>query len=149
MKTSTWVVAGGVACAFFFWTGCSRRSGYGLELPAGNPDRGADTFVAMHCHGCHRVSGWPFAAPVVNPPVPDLGGQVITLPTDGRLLTAVVNPSRHLKIAGGRVSTVGDSETSRMGDYTRLLTAEQLVDLVAFLQTTYERERPQYHPGLF
>jgi hypothetical protein len=65
-----------------------------------------------------------------------LGGPVQQPRTDGELLTAIVNPSH--RITGGHpAELVRVGTRSRMGDFGEAMTAQQLVDLVAFLQSKY------------
>lgn len=75
--------------------------------------------------------------PVADPPVPvTLGGPVSRVVTDGELLTSIVNPSH--KVTRSRLKElVATGGESRMADYTEIMTAKELIDIVAFLHTIY------------
>jgi mono/diheme cytochrome c family protein len=117
--------------------GC-RQPSTGFRLPHGDAVRGQAVFTEMRCHACHEVPGANLPAPVADPPVRvALGGVVSLAPTEGELVAAIVHPSSRLAIParGGLVRSGG---LSRMGDFTEALSARDLVDLVAFLQTRYD-----------
>jgi hypothetical protein len=66
--------------------------------------------------------------------------------TDGYLVSAIINPS-HAIARGLAEGDVSVGNTSRMPDYARGMTVRQLVDIVAFLQSKYERTPYSYrHP---
>ncbi len=119
--------------------GCDsgRHSSAGFHLPAnGDIDRGREVFVALGCHSCHEVPGVGLPRPTVQPPVPVvLGGEVDERLSDGYLVTTMLDPNYQLApyprdriTAGGR---------SRMPHYADRMTARQLIDVVAFLQSRY------------
>jgi len=113
------------------------RSGAGLRLPDGDVDHGRTVFVEMKCHSCHRVDGLDLGEPVADPPVPVLIGGDFPYPrTDGEILTAIANPS-HRILPNKRPELVRAGELSRMGDMTDAMTARELIDLVAFVQSRY------------
>lgn len=103
---------------------------------------GADrSRAALECNGCHSVQG------VQMPPaeqrlevVVSLGGSVPRDMTDGYLVSAILNPSYHL--AAYPKAEVSVSGKSKMPEYAERLTARQLIDLVAFLQSRYETVPP-------
>jgi hypothetical protein len=109
-------------------------------LPNGDPSKGKQVFVEYRCHSCHEVAGVALDRPVADPPVRvQLGGRVYTPPTDGVLATAILHPS--YRLAGPREAVVS-GRLSRMGDFTDAMTLREMVDVVAFLQTTYEEIPP-------
>lgn len=119
-----------------------RHSGAGLRLPDGDAARGQQAFVDRQCHACHRVAGLELPAPTASPPVPVvLGGEIPHVKTDGELVTSILNPSHRLPGAY-RPEQVRVGDRSRMPDYGDALTARELVDLVAFLQSRYVVVRP-------
>jgi L-cysteine S-thiosulfotransferase len=124
--------------------GCmtSRKSPAGFRLPDGDVERGRAAFVELRCHACHQVEGVSLPAPVADPAIPVVLGGVVALPrTDGELTTAIVDPSHRLA-PQYPAQKVRAGSLSRMGDFSEAMTVRQLVDVVAFLQSTYE-VRPQ------
>ena len=67
--------------------------------------------------------------------------------TYGDLLTSVINPSHRISQAylGEQVTTDGES---RMRRYNDVMTVQQLVDIVTFLETQYTLIRPN-NPYLY
>lgn len=123
------------------------ESAVGFRLPEGDRARGLQAFEALQCHACHTVEGreLPFegtgAANVV------LGGPVGRVRTYGELVTSIINPSHRLARgrSTGEVAVDGESlmETAALND---VMTVQQLIDLVAFLQAEYEVRPPPYDP---
>lgn len=119
------------------------KSASGFRLPDGNAEHGRALFVKLECYTCHLVAddtrfpGEPKALP--KPVV--LGGLLPFEHTDGELVTEVINPTYHLAhgYAKEGVSVAG---TSRMVDYTEVLTIHQLADLIAYLHSIYKVEYP-------
>jgi L-cysteine S-thiosulfotransferase len=129
--------------------GCEnpRKSAAGFHLPDGDVQRGRAAFVDLRCHACHEVRGETLPLPVADPPVPvKLGGIVYQARTDGELAAAIVDPSHRLSGHPRRLVRAGS--LSRMGDANEAMTVQQLVDLVAFLQSTYEERPPLPYGGM-
>jgi hypothetical protein len=83
------------------------------------------------------VEGVNVPEPVAEPPVPVvLGGEVYRPRTDGELVSAIINPS-HRIVPVEPADLVRSGRLSRMGDFSESMSVRQLVDLVAFLQSTY------------
>src|ERR1019366_9783230 len=81
-----WAVLGGSGCT------PSPKSGYGFQLPDGDPIRGRVAFVELKCASCHRVDGVQLPAPTVKPEyVVTLGGEVTQVRTYGRLVTSIIH----------------------------------------------------------
>lgn len=79
--------------------GCAppEKSAAGFRLPDGDPEQGREVFVEMKCNARHTVKGLDLPAPVAEPLVPvPLGGVVDYRPTDGRFVTAIINPSHEI-----------------------------------------------------
>ena len=112
-------------------------SGAGLLLGEGDTERGRADFISFRCHQCHTVGtlSLPPAPTAIDEPVA-LGGEVLELPTDGYLATAIIHPDHELAEGYSReIATVGGR--SRMADYSDVITIRQLRDLVAFLHRYY------------
>jgi hypothetical protein len=123
------------------------KSGHGFRLPDGDIDRGQIVFSELECNACHSVGSveQPTAASSENRISVKLGGKVTSIQTYGQLVTSIVNPSHRLvgRYPAEQVSTA-DGE-SLMRNYNDEMTVNQLIDLVAFLQSNYEL-RPYQGP---
>ena len=134
------LVGSGVACT----TG--RYSSAAFHLPVdGNAEKGKMVFVSLGCHSCHAVTGADLERPTVQPPVPVvLGGEVDHRLSDAYLVTSMIDPSYAL--APHVKEQITRDGKSRMPNYADQLTARQMTDLVAFLQSHYTVRimRPEY-----
>lgn len=122
-----------------------RMSEVGFALPEGDAIAGRETFLYMQCHQCHTIKGDEL--PIVDaaePPFVELGGAVSKVKTYGELVTSIINPSHELadRYAEDVVSEDGES---KMYNYNRHMTVQELVDLVMFLQPTYNIVVPTYY----
>ena len=127
-------------------SGCvNEKSARGFRLPDGDPVQGQQNFLALGCHGCHQVEGADLPDPLTVGPVRvKLGGQTTLLRTYGELVTSVINPS-HRIAPGLPITEVTDGAgDSVMRNYNDVMTVQQLVDVVAFLQPLYEVVPPEY-----
>lgn len=119
-------------------SGCrGRHSGAGFRLPeTGDIAEGQQAFVSLGCHSCHTVDRVDLpAADAEAALIVPLGGAVSEYRTDGFLLTSIIHPS-HRIARPRRETSLADGE-SRMPDLSEKMTVRQLVDLVAFLQSSY------------
>jgi mono/diheme cytochrome c family protein len=128
-----WTV--GCATLLAFAVGCG---GWGAQ--AGDPAKGRQAFVDLQCNACHEVKGESFPPPAVVPAV-TLGGRMLLPPSDGKLRDDILIPSSHYAVGypSGQITKDG---RSRMPEYSKTLTDEQVADLIAFLRTHYERGLP-------
>lgn len=126
-------------------------SGKGFTLPAGDVERGRTAFVELKCHACHSVDGveLPEVEAELKPAV-RLGGKVPRISTYGELVTSVINPS-HKLASGYAAEAVSTDGQSKMTNYNAALTVQQLIDIVAFLQSRYELQpyEPTQYPILY
>lgn len=127
-----------LSCLFY---GCQETGPpRGFALPEGDVERGREAFVELRCHTCHVVAGLedelprPTASPMVGV---TLGGIAMREPTDGELVSSIINPTHELYPAGEPASITSGGE-SRMANYNELLTIQQLIDLVSFLHDRYQ-----------
>lgn len=131
-----WLV---VALALLGGAACDRgaKSSLGFKLPDGSVEQGLKDFVALRCHSCHVVVGLELPEPEIRGPVlVKLGGKVGRIQTYGQLVTSIINPSHRL--AGAYPEAVSQDGRSLMRVYNEVMTVQQLIDLVAFLQKHYE-----------
>lgn len=120
------------------------KSARGFRLPDGDAEKGQATFISLECTSCHRVSGVELPEPEHPGPVTVvLGGEVQTIKTYGELVSSVINPS-HKLIRGYPEEEVSRDGKSLMTIYNDRMTVQQLIDLVAFLQSKYEVVIPEY-----
>ena len=114
-----------------------RYSPAAFHLPVdGDAERGKVVLVSMGCHSCHAVVGADLERPTVQPPIPVvLGGEVDHRLSDAYLVTSVIDPSYAL--APYVKEQITRDGKSLMPGYAERLTARQLTDLVAFLQSHY------------
>lgn len=120
--------------------GCNtgRKSSIGFWLPDGDVEKGKAVFLELKCNACHLVEGLALPHPDMNSPViVALGGEVYSEPTDGELVTSIINPS-HRFPPGYPKELVQKDGKSLMPDYSEEMTVRQMIDLVAFLHSNYE-----------
>jgi len=126
---------------------CTPESGFGFRLPDGSPERGREAFVALRCNACHQIEGLDLPFQGTGAASVTLGGRTVAVKTYGELVTSIINPSH--KLARGYpaedVSSDGESLMS-IAYLNDVMTVQQLIDLVAFLQAHYEVVPPQGEP---
>lgn len=124
--------------------GADRMSEKGFSLPEGDPIRGKDAFLYMHCHECHTIVGEELPrVELADPPFVELGGTVTKVKTYGELVTAIINPS-HKLARGYAQDVVSNDGISKMPVYNGFMTVQELIDIVMFLQPHYEVYVPRY-----
>lgn len=114
------------------------NSGRGFSLPEGSVADGRATFVELECNACHSIDTIERLAATEYPAIDvRLGGPVTSIKTYGDLVTSVINPSHRVtrRYSTERVET--ESGESRMRNYNDVMTVQQLVDLVTFLESNY------------
>jgi sulfur-oxidizing protein SoxX len=123
------------------------KSASGFRLPDGDAAAGRAAFVELGCHGCHQVEGIDAKFEGTGAASVPLGGDTLRVRTYGDLVTSIINPS-HRVAAGTDADAVAPDGRSLM-EYAQLnerMTVRQLIDLVAFLQTTYQVVPPEAYP---
>ena len=134
-------------------SGCAPapHSGKGFTLPDGDVEQGQAAFVEHKCHACHDVSGveLPEITGELDPKI-ELGGKVTRISTYGELVTSVINPS-HKLASGYPKDQVAVEGESKMTNYNEALTVQEVIDIVAFLQSHYELKPydPTQYPILY
>ena len=126
-----------VIAVFGLVTGCAggKESPIGFSLPEGNPDNGEAAFVALQCNACHSTKDVAQLATEGDISVYS-GGEVGRVKTYADLVTSIINPSHRLA-RGYSPGTVAAGADSKMTNYNSIMTVEQMVDLVAYLQPQY------------
>jgi len=124
------------------------KSPKGFLLPDGDVARGRHAFIEMRCYDCHEVAEIvPSSLETASEFRVVLGGEVTYTPTDGDLVTSIINPSYRLASGYSR-ETISVLGRSNMRSYNGSLTVRQLTDLVAFLHSQYKVVQPEpryYH----
>jgi hypothetical protein len=113
--------------------------GRGVHLPQGDAVRGREAFVELRCHVCHEIEGFAPPTPIVAATRVMLGGQTARIKTYGDLVTSIANPSH--RFARGyppEAIAVDGMPLMSLIHLNEVMTVQQLIDLVAFLQTVYE-----------
>ena len=122
---------------------CATRWGGDIHLPQGDAVQGRKAFVELRCHACHEIEGLDAPTPIVAATRVVLRGETARGETYGDLVTSIANPSHRL--ARGyppeavAVDGVALMSLIRLND---VMTVQQLVDLVAFLQSEYDVAPP-------
>jgi len=117
---------------------CTPQSPFGFHLPDGDAEAGRDAFVNLGCNACHEVAGVPIEYLEGITRI-KLGGETTHLRTYGELVTSIINPSHKIGPEHRARGAVLDGESVMTYLYlNQIMTVQELVDLVAFLQPTYE-----------
>ena len=121
------------------------NTGRGFSLPEGNVDRGRATFVELECNACHSVGDIERIAVSEAPNINiKLGGEVSVIKSYGDLVTSVINPSHKIIRRHSKQNVLTGDGKSNMIAYNEVMTVQQLVDLVTYLESNYDVV-PAYH----
>lgn len=106
-----------------------------VALPTGDIQAGRQAILDLKCTACHQVPSEPtFPAPVSANPGPPFDGRLSTRDLS-YLATAIVSPSHELSADIGRdVRAQLEGALSPMGDFSRVMTVRQLIDLHTYLR---------------
>ncbi|RPI53298.1 MAG: hypothetical protein EHM55_14195 [Acidobacteria bacterium] len=106
-----------------------------VNFPVGDVAAGRQAFLDLKCTTCHRVPSEPtFPAPVSANPGPALD-QGLANRDFSYLATAVMSPSHTLSPeTSADVRAHMEGTLSPMGDFSRVMTVRQLVDLHSYLR---------------
>ncbi|WP_163384015.1 c-type cytochrome [Cyclobacterium jeungdonense] len=135
-------------CGGLFVSSCNTQE-RGFALPEGDIELGKATYTRLACNACHSISGIEWQGENDGLRI-QLGGEVSTQKSYGELVTSVINPSH--KIAWIYKEDASTAEgLSKMKNYNEVMTVQELIDLVAFLQSEYKVTAPatDYHPYLY
>jgi hypothetical protein len=126
---------------FFLLASCEfgPNSGRGFSLPEGNVDKGRAAFVELECNSCHSVGDIERVGGREGPDIDiELGGRVTTVKTYGNLVTSVINPSHKISRRHINRDIAAGEDELKMVVYNEIMTVQQLVDLVTYLESNYK-----------
>lgn len=127
----------GLLCCVLALAACGRQSPIGFRLPDGNADSGRAAFVSLRCNSCHVVEGVAIEH-LGGPAHVVLGGETTRIRTYGELVTSIINPSHKIAPVNRAEGATAEGESLMSYAYLNdVLTVQELIDLVAFLQPTY------------
>ena len=132
-------------CGSLLISSCNKQA-HGFALPEGSIEKGKETYLRLACIECHSIPNIEWKGGKDNLKIP-LGGEVTSLKTYGNLVTSVINPSHKVaSFYNQKTSTEGD--LSKMKNYNEVMTVQELIDLVTFLQSEYQVVSPttKYYP---
>lgn len=109
----------------------------GFSLPHGDPEAGQAAFVELRCNDCHTATGVALRDPEASDIQFPLGGPSTRVTTYASLVTSIINPSHRLSTRYPRSESAVDGK-SRMPVYNDVMTVQELIDVVAYLQPQYE-----------
>jgi sulfur-oxidizing protein SoxX len=123
------------------------KSSAGFTLPDGNAERGRHNYIKFRCNLCHDSEDVP---QLKSDDAPDisvaLGGETTRIRTYGELVTSIINPS-HRVARRSSPELADESGHSRMLNFNDVMTVTEMIDLVAFVQSSY-RLSP-YKPSVY
>jgi hypothetical protein len=149
MKTPTNYFKGGIwtlVLALAALTSCQNQS-RGFVLPDGDAELGRQLFTELNCVRCHSIGDiqWEGTERFDDPHVP-LGGEVSQLKTYGELVTSVINPSHKISqkyLTDQKLTLTEHMSKMELYRYNEIITVEELIDLVTFLQSEYQLVVPE------
>lgn len=113
----------------------------GFSLPEGDVVEGEKVFMQYQCQACHALKGYKDDSLITefDTPIP-LGGTSSIVKTYAQLVTSVINPSHKLAPRSKSVEEkiTNDDGSSKMRVFNDVMTVQELIDLVAFLQPKYQ-----------
>ena len=141
MNTSKVIKTAVMILAATLYISCNQQ-GVGFSLPPGDADAGKMVFTELGCSQCHSIAdiAWEGQGDAIHV---TLGGTVSRIKSYGELVTSVINPS-HKLAPDFRIRRDADrGDQSPMPNYNQLMTVQELVDLVTFLQDQYDVLPPE------
>ncbi|MBK8502074.1 MAG: c-type cytochrome [Saprospiraceae bacterium] len=113
----------------------------GFALPPGDLENGKINFVGLACTQCHSVDDLEWEGVKGQDFQLRLGGEVTKVKTYGELVTSIINPSHRIASNFKGEMPEGNSQ-SPMPSYNEVMTVQELVDLVTFLEKQYRLTAP-------
>jgi hypothetical protein len=117
--------------------------GWKLRFPDGDPQAGRTAFAKLECYQCHVIQGesFPQSSSQQTASGPELTGMGGRHPAE-YLAESILNPNAVIVLGPGYTDAAG---LSVMPDYRSSLAVDELIDLVAFLQSLGGDHQ---HPGV-
>ncbi len=117
---------------------CSQgpESPRGFSLPKGDAEAGKALFFDLGCNDCHSTADIEQIDPDNADIAFKLGGNRAVVTTYAELVTSIINPSHRLSNRFPEAKAALGAE-SRMRNYNEVMTVQQMVDLVTYLQPLY------------
>jgi len=129
-------------CGSLLISSCNSQA-RGFALPEGDIEKGKVTYKRLACIECHSIPNIEWKGGKDNLKI-HLGGEVTSLKTYGDLVTSVINPSHKVaSFYNQKTSTEGG--LSNMKNYNEIMTVQELIDIVTFLQSEYQVISPPTH----
>ena len=144
-RSKTGIITAVVLIAVVFLSGCDPKP-QAFALPPGDAEAGRATFVSIGCNYCHRIQGKVELAEGESEWTHTLGGPVTKVKSYADLVTSIINPSHKL---APRYKAKATTDKSPMPTYNDIMTVEELIDVVTFLEGTYSVVRPAYQPYVY
>lgn len=129
--------------------GCQRASTE-FALPRGDAAVGKQIFIEFRCNDCHSIADIQHSGAEVavqrmgkastEQVLVELGGTTSRFRSHAELVTAVINPSHKISTAYSRHQAVTQSP---MKTYNQVLSVENVIDLVEYLQAEYDVTPPR------
>ena len=107
-------------------------TGWKFNWPKGDPAKGRQAFAKFECYSCHEVTGEKFPAPTDKAKAGPELSMMGPLHEAPYFAEAIINPSA--AIEPGKPYTGADG-SSKMPSYNDSMLVQEVVDLVAFLQS--------------
>lgn len=121
----------------------------GFALPEGDIEKGKVTFERLTCNECHSISDIEWKGGSDNLKIL-LGGETSIQKSYGDLVTSIINPSHKItrRFKEQATSLTTEEGLSKMKNYNEVMTVQELIDLVTFLQSEYKVLTPpsDYYP---
>jgi mono/diheme cytochrome c family protein len=107
-----------------------------VALPQGDVGAGRQAFLDLRCTACHAVPSEPdFPAPVSANPGPPIDARLASRDVS-YLMASIMTPSHAISInISDEVRASLGGVLSPMGDFSRVMTVRQLVDLHAYVRS--------------
>jgi hypothetical protein len=152
MKTLIWFSSIILLCVM---SACSYGpdSPKGFSLPKGDVIKGENVFIQYQCQACHALKGYEDNSLIkeFDTLIP-LGGTSPLVKTYAQLVTSIINPSHKLAPRNKSIKekVTNDDGSSKMRVFNNVMTIQELINLVAFLQPKYELKPITYtHYGQY